>query len=156
MKYLVEEVEKKFEVLFTISIFYAVLMGTYYAIAGGTQQEKNAAFALFPLVGFYILSYVLFEISKLLPPLELALQTLDWMLLLAIACFAIPALITIVALGPIVFTNSFSYHIDILSLIGSLAGIGALPPAILLFTGINLLLELFAVAFKKLANKKVF
>jgi hypothetical protein len=155
-KELIAEIETRLQIVLTISIFFPVLMSTYFAITGASQKLQNEAFIFFPLVGLYILSYVFFEFSKLLPPLRPALKVLNWALLLGIACFALPILITVVSQGPLTFSDQFSFQINVWALIGSMAGITGLPFGILLFTVALLLLEMFAAVFKRLANKKIF
>lgn len=155
MKDLITQIEQKFTILLTIGIFFPVLMATYFSVSGGTKQDQLNAFVFFPLVGMYILSYVLFELSKLLPPLKLALHVLDWILLAGIACFAIPTLITVTAYGPITISNHLSYLMDMGIFIGSYDGITGLPYFILLFTGAILIAEGFAATFPKLAHRKV-
>ena len=156
MKDLISQIEQKFTILLTIGVFFPVLMATYFSISGGTPKDQQNVFVFFSLVGMYILAYVLFELSKLLSPVRLALQVLDWLLLVGIACFALPVLLTITAYGPLTIPNHLSYQLDMGTYIASFAGIVALPYFILLFTVAILIAEGFAAMFPKLAYKKIF
>jgi len=150
---LINEVERKFEILLAISIFFPVLMTTYYDIGGGSLKEKHDVFVFFSLVGIYIGSYVFFQISKLFP-LRWVLHILNWALLAAIASFAMPTLMTIVAKNPINM-SWFAYQVNTLTFIGSMIGISTLPFAILYFTSASILFGILAPTFKKLwANIK--
>lgn len=153
-KELIEGVEKRFEFLITIAIFFAVLMLTYFDIAGGSPEEKKNAFIFSPLIGFYIGSYVCFQIVKLLPPLKLLLQTLHWLLLLGIASFCLPTLFTLVAKGPIPMSQ-FSLQVNTAAYVNSIWIIMLLPSFLFYFLATSVLLGFFTLAFPKLANKKV-
>jgi hypothetical protein len=155
MKGLITQIEQKFAILLTIGVFFPVLMATFYSVSGGTKQDQQNAFVFFPIVGIYILAYVVFELSKLLPPIKLTLHILDWTLLAGIACFALPTLFTITAYGPINIPNHLSYLIDMGAYIASLAGITELPLFILFLTLTILIAEGLAAAFPTLAHKKV-
>lgn len=153
-KELTEGVEKRFEVSLTIAMFFAVLMLTYFDIVGGSPEEKKNAFIFSPLIGFYIGSYVCFQIVKLLPPLKLVLQTLNWLLLLGIASFCIPTLFTLVAKGPIPMSQ-FSLQVNTAAYVNSIWIIMILPSFLFYFLITSVLLGLFTLAFPKLASKKV-
>jgi hypothetical protein len=154
MKDLIAQIEQRFILLLTIAMFFPVLMGTYFGFAG-TPTEQKEAFSLFPLVGLYILAYVFFEISKVFSPVKLALNTFNWLLLAGIACFAVPTIVTIVAVQPLTFPDPFSYHLGIWEYAGSLTGVVMLPWYVLFFSVALVCIEWFATAQPKLAHKKI-
>jgi hypothetical protein len=155
MKDLIAQIEQKFAILLTIGIFFPVLMSTFYSVSGGTKQDQQNGFVFFSIVGMYILAYVIFELSKLLAPIKVALHILDWTLLVGIACFALPTLFTITAYGAISAPNHLSYLIDMGTYVLSLAGITGLPFFILLLTIIILIGEGLAAMFPAWAHKKM-
>ncbi len=153
-KEIIAEIERRFEILFTLSIFFAVLMATYFDIVGGPQKDNHAAFIFFPLVGIYIAGYIFFEIAKLFSQTRFALHILTWSLLAAIASFAMPTIITILAKGPIAMPQ-FSAQVDTWTFIASMGGIVTLPFAIASFTFAMIFLGMIADVFKGQVNKEI-
>ncbi len=159
MKDLIDQIEKRFELVLTISIFFPVLMMTYFQVTHGSESQQNSTFIYFTLAGCYILAYAIFQLHKILPPIPmLALQMLDWGLWLSIACFAIPILFFAgVSQGDITFPSWWSYWISLLSFQGSMWGIVGLGFVILYFvTAILLIAILQATILRKLSDKKIF
>lgn len=134
MENLFTRIEQKFALLLAIAMFFPILMGTYFTYAGGTPTEQKDAFSLFPLVGLYILAYVFFAISRIFKPVPLALKALEWFLVAGIACFAVPTLVTIIAVKPLLFGDPISYHLGIWEYTSSLWGIVMLPWVVVLFS----------------------
>ena len=150
---LINDVEKRFEVLLTISIFFPVLMTEYFNLVGWPSKDHHEAFIFFPLVGIYIGAYVFFQLSKLFHPLRLALQILNWALLAGIASFALPTIFTVVAEGPIPMSQ-ISFQTNMIAYMGSMYGIMILPFTIFWFTFTCIFLEMFASISEKSANRR--
>jgi hypothetical protein len=155
MKDLISQIEQKFALLLAIAMFFPILMGTYFTYAGGTPAEQKDAFSLFPLVGLYILAYTLFAISKIFKPVPLALKALEWFLIAGIACFAVPTIVTIVAIQPLSFNDPISYHLGVWEYTGSLWGVAMVPWMVMFFSFALFIIEMLNTAFPKL-NKITF
>ncbi|MGC9599619.1 MAG: hypothetical protein ABSE18_04510 [Minisyncoccia bacterium] len=156
-KELVAEIEKRFEIILPISIFFPVLMATYFDIVGGPDKDYHTAFIFFALPALYIASYVIFELRKILPPIPpLALQVLDWSLLLNILCFAAPVIFVVMAYAHVTLSR-WTYLVDLWTFIGSGWGVVTLPFAIFLFVIASEAIAIAAkVIGKQWANKKIF
>lgn len=150
MEDLYSRLEQKFALLLAIAMFFPILMGTYFTYAGGTPTEQKDAFSLFPLVGLYILAYTFFAISRIFKPVPLALKALEWFLMAGIACFAVPTLVTIVAIHPLSFGNPISYHLGIWEYAGSFWGIVMLPWMVMFFCFALFIIEILNTTFPKL------
>jgi len=155
MEDLIPQIEQKFALLLAIAMFFRILIGTYFTYAGGTTAEQKEAFSLFPLVGLYILAFVFFELSRSLRPIEFGLEILDGLLLAGIACFAVPTIVTVVAVQPLTFPDPVSYHLGLWEYTGSLFGLAAAPWVILLFSVALLGLQVFAQKWPTLAKRPI-
>jgi hypothetical protein len=136
-------------------MFFPILMGTYFTYTGGTATEQKDAFSLFPLVGLYILVYTFFAISKIFKPVPFALKALEWFLVAGIACFAVPTIVTIVAIQPLSFNDPVSYHLGIWEYAGSLWGVVMAPWMVMFFCFALFIIEMLNTAFPRL-NKITF
>src|SRR5580704_10314553 len=97
-KELVEQVEKRFEMVLTMSALFPVVLATYFIITSATADihSQNIAFGFFGLVAIYLASYVIFQLIKLLPIPQWVLVVLAWGLLASIACFIMPILSAVI------------------------------------------------------------
>jgi hypothetical protein len=157
LKESIAEIEKRFQIVLTMSIFFPVLMTTYFDIVGGPDKDKHTAFTFFALPALYISSYVLFQIYKTLRPIpKLALSILNWGILFGIACFALPILYPVMAY----FGTSLpklAYWVDTWTYIGSMLGMIGLAFVILLFVSASIAITIVAASMgKRWANKKIF
>jgi hypothetical protein len=152
VKELIVEIEKRFEVVLTISIFFPVLMTAYFDIVGGLNKTNNTAFSFFALPGYYILSYVFFQFLKKQQTSKLALYVFDWSLLLGIACFAIPTLFAVISNIGVKMAPT-TLWLGTWEFIVSMFGMSCIAFFIFYFAATCII---FCAIPKKWANKKVF
>lgn len=92
MKEKIAEIEQRFQILITISIFFPVLLASLGKILGTADDQVNLlTIELSLLVGFYLLNYVLFQIRKNKLNTKALARLGEW-LLVAIAVFIVPIL----------------------------------------------------------------
>ena len=89
-KKLIAEIEQRFGIALSVSIFFPVLLSAYFAVAGGVSQPENITFFFFLFVGLYLFAYVAFQFIKHSEFPSRALTFLNWAVLLGIACYILP------------------------------------------------------------------
>ncbi len=95
-----DEIEKRLQLLITISLFFPVLLSNLKRITG-SSDTNSILFSVQAsgLVGLYILNYILFQIRKYTLTKESLNRIGEW-LLLAIGVFIIPIIgISLSAIG---------------------------------------------------------
>lgn len=93
-KELVKEINEKFYLILTLSIFFPVLLYYIGKIAGETEEE--AALLLLKsssLVGLYLLDYILFQLQQKTEMGDASLRRIDKYLLIMMIPFITPILI---------------------------------------------------------------
>lgn len=158
-KELIAQIEKRFEIVLTISIFFPVLMATYFDIVGGPDKNNHSAFTFFALPAFYISSYVVFQLykkSSFIP--KWAFEILDWSLLGGIVCFAMPIIFAVMSYsGSGTVISRWSYWIDMWTFQGSMWGLAYFSIGISLYVAANSVIAVLAeIMGKKWRNKKIF
>lgn len=124
---LVVDIESKFNLALAISMFFPILLATYFVVMGGAgqvnQNNANHAFVFFAIVGFYLGGYCFFQLMKSdksqIP--GWAFDTLNWLLFGGILCFFAPILFLVIATtnAPITWTLLFDAKIFQVSLAGT-------------------------------------
>lgn len=89
---LILEIEKRFEIALAISTFFPILLGTYFAVAGGASQSQEIAFFFFLPAGFYLFGFVAFQFVKRTDISKRILVSLNRMVLLGVACYILPVI----------------------------------------------------------------
>lgn len=110
-----EEVDKKLQVALTLSIFLPSLLSVFYD-AGGVPRELlnkiNLSWSL--LVGFFLLDYILFSLTKRSKLSAWIYTAIDITLLIAIGFFIVPIVLmaTTVPNKPTTFFNTLAANIS--------------------------------------------
>lgn len=137
---MVEGIEKRFDVVLTMTALFPIMLATYFIIANGNADahSQTVAFGYFGLVAIYLASYVVFQFIKLVPVPKWTLVILNWVLLAGIACFIMPIIATVVIAAKGSIPLSFSTLVDAGLFIASMWGMVYLSFGVLLFSGVSL------------------
>lgn len=145
-KELKKEIETRFQIILTLSIFFPIFIATFLDGTGmDKNQIRNINITWSALIGFFLFNFVFFELIKRMQLKEWILKWINRTLLFGIGFFIIPiiAFATLPASKPI--PNIFYYW----SLIVSIFGLFIAPYILFALGGIGSLLSFISRTNRK-------
>jgi len=130
-----QEIETKFQIVLTLSIFFPTLLSTFLNSAGVTKEPLvRDSLSWSFVVGLYLVDYVTFILLKNFTVSKKILGVVDNLLLLGIAFFIIPTINLATASANTPFLN----RLDFIVFTGSLYGLPLAP--VMLFALLSFLM----------------